>query len=258
MASNTNQVPPGEPAKADVALLESLRTRLMSLVWILEQMKKELMANQIAPPDWPSIQRSISAVSSTITSIQSFINKDPETLSTFRALHSFPIPPFPTADPSLGALIDTISSKEPGAKEKDWILAKLTKAAEFAHVPGDWGIEAKRPVEEEDEEMNEGGEGRIKLRRQKANLDEDQLAELWKDVYDIVEEVSINASNENQQGDESGVSGDEEDEEMEDVLGTETPAQGAAGEKEEKVKEEQPMMSLETLHRFMSTGSTFR
>jgi hypothetical protein len=52
MASNTAQVPPGEPAKADVALLESLRTRLMSLVWILEQMKKELMANQTAPPDW--------------------------------------------------------------------------------------------------------------------------------------------------------------------------------------------------------------
>ncbi|KAL1611812.1 mediator of RNA polymerase II transcription subunit 8 [Paraconiothyrium brasiliense] len=253
---------PGEPAKADVALLESLRTRLMSLVWILEQMKKELIANQTAPPDWPSIQRSISAVSSTITSIQSFINKDPETLSTFRALHSFPIPPFPTADPQLGPLLDTIFSKEPGAKEKDWILAKLIKAAEFAHVPGDWGIEAKRPAEEDDEKMDEGEEGTVKLRRVKANLDEDQLAALWNDVYEIAEEAAADAANQQEQDGESGdegASGDEEDEEMEDVVGTGigTPAQDAAGEKE-KVKEEQPMMSLDTIHRFMSTGSTFR
>jgi hypothetical protein len=134
-------------------------------------------------------------------------------------------------------------------------LAKLIKAAEFAHVPGDWGIEAKRPTEEEDEVLDEGEEGKLKIRRQKANLDEDQLAELWKDVYDIVEEVSTNVDNQ-QEEDESGSS----DDEMEDVVGTGTgtPAQGAAGEKEEKIKEEQPMMSLETLHRFMSTGSTFR
>ncbi|KAJ4357526.1 mediator of RNA polymerase II transcription subunit 8 [Didymosphaeria variabile] len=256
MASNTNQVMPGEPAKADVALLESLRTRLMSLVWILEQMKKELIANQTAPPDWPSIQRSIAAVSSTITSIQSFINKDPETLSTFRALHSFPIPPFPTADPQLGPLIDTIFSKEPGTKEKDWILAKLTKAAEFAHVPGDWGIEAKRPAQEDDEKMDEGEEGRAKLRRVKADLDEDQLAALWKDVYDIAEEAADDATNQQEQG---GESGDEEDEDMEDVVGTETgsPAQDAVVE-QKKAKEEQPMMSLDTIHRFTSTGSTFR
>ncbi|KAF9735120.1 hypothetical protein PMIN06_001465 [Paraphaeosphaeria minitans] len=257
MASNTYQAPTGEPAKADIGLLESLRTRLMSLVWILEQMKKELMANPTAPPDWPTIQRSISAVSNTITSIQSFINKDPETHSTFRALHSFPIPPFPTANESLGTIIDAILSKEPGTKEKDWILDKIIKAAEFAHVPSDWDIQAKPPADEEDEDMDEGGESGVKLRRQKANLDEDQLADLWKDVYDIVNEVA-NVSNQNQEGDDSGASGDEEDEEMEDVLGTETPAQGAAGERQEKVKKEQPMMSLDTIHRFMSTGSTFR
>jgi hypothetical protein len=120
-------------------------------------------------------------------------------------------------------------------------------------VPGDWGIEAKRPAEDEDEEADEGEEGKVKIRRQKANLDEDQLAELWKDVYDIVEEVSTNVDNQ-QEDDESDAS----DEEMEDVVGTETgtPAQGAAGEKQEV--EEQPMMSLDTLHRFMSTGSTYR
>lgn len=124
-------------------------------------------------------------------------------------------------------------------------------------MPSDWNIEAKPPAEEEDEDMDKGQEGKLKPRRQKANLDEDQLAGLWKDVYDIVEVVS-KVSNANQQGDESGMSGDEEDQEMEDVLGTETPAQGAAGEKNEKVEEEQPMMSLDTIHRFMSTGSTFR
>lgn len=203
----------------------------------------------------PSIQRSISAVSSTITSIQSFVNKDPETLSTFRALHSFPIPPFPTANPSLGTLIDTIMSKEPGAKEKDWILDKIIKAAEFAHVPSDWDIQAKPAVEEEDETMEEAGESKLKLRRQKANLDEDQLAELWNDVFDVVNEVAQN-SNLNDQEDESGDE-EEEDEEMEDALETETPAQGASGGMTKKM-EEQPMMSLDVLHRFMSTGKTVR
>ena len=52
MASSVGKVVPGEPEKADVALLESLRARLMSLVWMLEQMKRELLANQTAPPAW--------------------------------------------------------------------------------------------------------------------------------------------------------------------------------------------------------------
>lgn len=127
-------------------------------------------------------------------------------------------------------------------------------------MPGDWGIEAKPTVEEDDEEMDEGRDGLPKVRRQKAYLDEDQLAELWKDVYDIVEESAAYAQNEQEEG-ESGDEGEsEEDEEMEDVVGTGTgaEAQGAAGEKKQAVQEEQPMMSLETIHRFMSTGSTFR
>ncbi|KAF1974348.1 hypothetical protein BU23DRAFT_553410 [Bimuria novae-zelandiae CBS 107.79] len=251
MASNVVQVATGEPDKADIAMLESLRARLMSLVWILEQMKKEILANQQTPPDWPTIQRNISAVSGTINSIQSFINNDPKTLATFRALHAFPIPPMPNGDPQMAALIDTIFSKEPGAKEQDWIRAKLVKAAEFAHVPGDWGIEAKRANEDDDEEMDGVEEGSTRLRRQKAYLDEDQLAELWRDVYDIAEDQAAVAQNALE---ESGDEDEDEDEEMEDVEGTGAQTGGAASAHKSDAKDV-PMMSLNTIHKFMSTGA---
>lgn len=146
----------------------------------------------------------------------------------------------------MGALVDTIFSKEPGAKENDWIRAKLVKAAEFAHVPGDWGIEAKKLDDEDDQDMYEGAEGAASLRRKKAFLDEDQLAELWRDVYDIAEEQTTVAQNA-LIADDSEESGDEE---MEDVEGTGTSAHAASEEKSNV-----PMMSLSVIHKFMATGA---
>ena len=200
------------------------------------------------------MQRNIAAVSNTINSIQDFVNNDPKTLATFRALHAFPIPPFPNGDPQMSALSDTIFSKEPGNKEQDWIRAKLTNAAEFAHVPGDWGIEAKRPAEEHEDETQTQEERNP--RRQRAYLDEDQLAALWNDVYDLVEEqatVAQNALNEEASGDEDEDEG--EDEEMDGVEGAggPSPTSAAASKPMEK---EVPMMSLNTIHKFMSTGTT--
>ena len=151
----------------------------------------------------------------------------------------------------MSALADTIFSKEPGAKEQDWIRAKLIKAAEFAHVPGDWGIEAKPAAEEGGDEMGDSKESDTRLKRRKAYLDEDQLADLWRDVYDIVEEqaaVAQNALNDGESEEE------DEDEEMEDVegVGGSTQAAGSVPKLQEK---EVPMMSLNTIHKFMSTGA---
>lgn len=203
------------------------------------------------------MQRNIAAVSNTINSIQDFINNDPKTLSTFQALHAFPIPPFPNGDPQMSALADTIFSKEPGNKEQDWIRAKLINAAEFAHVPGDWGIEAKRPADEDEarDETDSEEEHHSRPRRQKAYLDEDQLAALWNDVYDLVEDqatVAQNALNEEASGDED--EDEDEDEEMDDVQGLGEPRQTSAATSKPKEKEV-PMMSLNTIHKFISTGT---
>lgn len=151
----------------------------------------------------------------------------------------------------MSALADTIFSKEPGAKEQDWIRAKVIKSAEFAHVPGDWGIEAKRPTEENMDEGGTGEESETRPKRQKAYLDEDQLAELWRDVYDIVEEQAAVAQNALNEGDSEE---EDEDEEMEDVegVGGSTQAEGGVPKPQEK---EVPMMSLNMIHKFMSTGA---
>ncbi|KAJ4286783.1 mediator of RNA polymerase II transcription subunit 8 [Kalmusia sp. IMI 367209] len=249
-----SQNAPGEPSRADIALLESLRARLMPLVYNLEGLKNEVYYNPNAPPDWPSIQRSIAALSSTLNSIHSLINDNPDATATLRALHAYPIPPFPITDPNLGHLPDAILRKVPTPEEKDWILAKLAKAAEFAHVPGDWDIEAKKPVEEGEDESGEGGVAKVK--RSKANLDEDQLADIWNAALGIVDtqgaifEEKQKASNASTPA-ESG----EEDEEMEDVVGTGATSQPSGSAPAHPTAVAQPMMSLDTIHRFMSTGT---
>lgn len=49
--SGLNQYAQGQPQKTDLAALESLRARLMPLVYNLESLKMEL-ANPNAPADW--------------------------------------------------------------------------------------------------------------------------------------------------------------------------------------------------------------
>ena len=81
MAESQGQAAPGEPAKADVALLESLRARLMSLVWMLEQMKRELLSNPAAPPEWYAILRSVNTHALLLSSSHS--------LEEFSHVHTF-------------------------------------------------------------------------------------------------------------------------------------------------------------------------
>lgn len=155
-------------------------------------------------------------------------------------------------DPNLGHLPEAILRKVPSPEENDWIIAKLAKAAEFAHVPGDWNIEPKKPIDEDEEEDGKL-EGVARVKRTRTILDEDQLTEVWNGALVAVKQAAdVVDRNQNADEDEGG---DSDDEEMEDVEIGGEPAQNAGSASPPPPVAQQPMMSLDTIHRFMASGA---
>ncbi|KAF2643020.1 hypothetical protein P280DRAFT_515459 [Massarina eburnea CBS 473.64] len=255
---NQKQNPPaamaGQPGPAEVAALNSLRQKLLPLVYQLDGMKNE-MANPIKPPDWPAIQRATASANSLISSIQSLLNDDPDTTKIFASLHPYPISPYPISDPLLGNIATTHLRKGLEVHEQDWVTSRLAKAASFAVVPPEWEIEPwqpKDPDAEDDEDGADDGEdiAAKKVKRLVGTLNEDQIAELWAQSADIVEEEMANVDP--QPGEDDDEEEEDEDEEME---GTDEKPDAGSGKGKEKAVVAQPLMPLEVLHKFMTTGA---
>lgn len=160
-----------------------------------------------------------------------------------RALHPFPIPPFPIMGAGMNTA-NTLLRKRLEPKEEEWVEARLRKASEFAHVPSEWGIEPRKSDaktekddSDSDEDKDEGDDGaaeRLPTKRVKGTLDEDQILDLWKFAHQEAFDAQYlrrkypEAYGEGEgdgDGDEEGDSPtddekDEDEEEFEDVMDT--------------------------------------
>lgn len=186
---------------------------------------------------------------------------------TIWQLHPYPMTPFPIDNPDMAGLASVILRKRLDVNEEKWILDRLAKAQEFAHVPEDLVIEPRKPKddgkkdgdessddEDEDGDGDDGPDGaRVKVERRKGTLDEDQLAELWGISKDVVEEELAHVGEE-QMGEESQASSPADV----DMGGTGSQQQTDDASKNAQQTAAQqitPMMPLATIHRFMTTGA---
>ncbi|KAF1958704.1 hypothetical protein CC80DRAFT_490525 [Byssothecium circinans] len=242
----------GQLGPVEISALNALRSKLLPLVYQLSNMQNE-MANPVKPPDWPSIQRSTASVNTLITSIQTLLTDDPETTKIFASLHPYPISPYPTSDPLLSNIATTHLRKTLEVHDQDWVTDRLAKASEFAHVPEDWGIEPRKPKEEKEDDVSDDREDDMsrKVKRVKGALNEDQIAELWGQGADIVEEEMEHVGA--QTGSGSGSEEEEEEDEDEEMEGTDVKGDTSVAKAKSVVA--QPLMPLEVLHKFMMVGA---
>lgn len=152
-----------------------------------------------------------------------------------KALHPFPIPPFPMHLPHAQGMANTLLRKRLEPMEEGWVEKRLQKAAEFAKVPEAWGIEPKKPeVKDEDDEQDSEGEDTgetadvMPLKRVKGSLGESDIVEMWKLAHqETFDQEYLKATYPHEYGEDAGAGyedseedEDEDEEEFEDVMDT--------------------------------------
>jgi hypothetical protein len=261
----------GQPSREDTQTLDQLRRQLMPMIGLLDKlhadMQTKLFRGEVV--DWPHIRHTISVINSYLTSINAYINgsyrhkeeaikdtngkpildeeKNPRMLyrdtaneghaDRIGALHVFPQAPYPMMNERLASMAAVLLDKRLGPPEEKWVEERLRKAAEFAYVPGEWGIEARKveAKEESGEEEDDDGEQKgalegLPMKRVKGTLNEDEILEMWA----VGHKTTFDKTYQREQGigEDEGVEDeeeDEEDEEMEDVkIEGHTPSQGGA------------------------------
>jgi hypothetical protein len=263
----------GQPSREDLQTLDQLRRQLMPMIGLLDKlhsdMQQKLFRGEVV--DWPHIRHTVSVINSYLTSINAYINgsyrhkeealkdtngnaildeeKNPRMLyrdtaneghaDRIGAMHVFPQAPYPMTNERLASMAAVLLDKRLGPPEEKWVEERLRKAAEFAYVPGEWGIEARKVetkeegADEEDEEDDDGEQGGalegLPMKRVKGTLNEDQILEMWtvghKTTFDkgYQRDRGFGEAEEAEDDEED----EDEDEEMEDVkIEGRTPSQG--------------------------------
>jgi hypothetical protein len=318
----------GAPTREDWQTLEHLRSRIMPMIGLLDKlhvdMQHKLFQGQAV--DWPKLSQTITKINGQLTSINHYINGtykhreevyrdvngrpiiDREGNQKMRyddtaieghaekleSMHVFPQAPFPMLDDRLASMAMVLLDKRLVGPEEKWVEERLRKAAEFAHVPAEWGIEPRKPKEEEneDEEGDDDSKGDvagIPTRRVKGTLNEDEILEMWSvghktafdRQYQDEKKFGMQATGGGDEDDE-----DEDEEEMEDVkIEGQTPVEGEGDEDMDDEEDDSedadspkaqssapvvmiqrappsvhkpvpgvPMLSLGIVHRFMASG----
>ncbi|KAH8726802.1 hypothetical protein GQ44DRAFT_612641 [Phaeosphaeriaceae sp. PMI808] len=210
----------GQPTREDTQTLDQLRRQLMPMIGLLDKLQNDMVfkLNRGETVDWPHIRHTISIINSYLTSINAYINgsyrhtqeavkdtagnaildeeKNPRMIyrdyanpghaEGIGALHPYPQSPFPMLNERLAGMAQVLLDKRLGPTEEKWVEERLKKAAEFAYVPSEWGIEARKPIADK----NEGGENNedddmkgwdvgIPTKRVKGTLNEDEIIEMW-------------------------------------------------------------------------------
>ncbi|CBX94494.1 hypothetical protein IAQ61_009663 [Plenodomus lingam] len=140
-----------------------------------------------------------------------------------KALHPFPIPPFPMHLPHAQGMANTLLRKRLEPMEEGWVGKRLQKAAEFAEVPEAWGIEPKKPEAKEEDDEKDGDDedtredaNAMPLKRVKGALSEADIVEMWRMAHqEAFDQEYLKATYPNIYGDDAGAE-DEEDEDEED------------------------------------------
>ncbi|KAF2856758.1 hypothetical protein T440DRAFT_382715 [Plenodomus tracheiphilus IPT5] len=204
-----------------------------------------------------------------------------------KALHPFPIPPFPMHLPHAQGMANTLLRKRLEPVEEGWVEKRLQKAAEFVEIPEAWGIEPKKPeVKDDDKEQDIDDEAEgddtdaMPPKRVKGSLGEIDILEMWKFAHqEAFDQEYLKEKYPNIYGGDAGAEDEEyeeeeeeEEEEFEDVMDTSgapevaasAPAnatsQGAA-QVTASVKPTahppvpgQPVLPLSFMHKFMVLG----
>ncbi|KAI8938060.1 hypothetical protein NX059_005733 [Plenodomus lindquistii] len=217
---------------------------------------------------------------------------EPAQRDRIKALHPFPIPPFPMHLPHAQGMANTLLRKRLEPMEENWVEKRLQRAAEFAYVPEAWGVEPRKPEkkdgdDEQDSDDDDASEDAdtMPLKRVKGSLGEDDLVEMWKSAhqeafdqqylrmkYPNIYGEDTGAGDDDDDDDDSGDDDDDDEDEFEDVMDTsgapETAAPAAAPATSQDpahaattVKSDvhqpvpgQPILPLGFMHRFMVLG----
>lgn len=267
----------GHAPREDLQALDQLRRQLMPMIGVLDKLHADMQhkAYRGEVIDWPTIRYTVSRVNDYLSSITAYLNgtykhrEDPliatdgkpmvdqegnqrvrvvETAvegmaGKIGALHVYPQAPFPMGNERLAGMAAVLLDKRLGPPEEKWVEERLRKAAEFAYVPPEWGIEAVKKSagdkkndddEDEDEDIKEWYDG-LFTKRVKGSLNEDQIGEIWATGYlaafDKVfqDEKKLGSWGDEEVYEEGEDEEDEDEEEMEDVLGDgQTPVVGGA------------------------------
>jgi hypothetical protein len=264
----------GQPSREDLQTLDQLRRQLMPMIGLLDKlhadMQTKLFRGEVV--DWPHIRHTISVINSYLTSINAYINgsyrhkeeaikdtngnaildeeKNPRMLyrdsaneghaDRIGAMHVFPQAPYPMMNERLASMAAVLLDKRLGPPEEKWVEERLRKAAEFAYVPGEWGIDARKVetkddgvgAEDDEDDDEQGGalEG-LPMKRVKGTLNEDQILEMWavghKTTFDKSYQRERGFGEAEEVEDDEEEDEEDEDEEMEDVkIEGQTPSQG--------------------------------
>jgi hypothetical protein len=265
----------GQPTREDTQALDQLRRQLMPMIGLLDKLYSEMHAKMFRGEavDWPHIRHTISVINSYLTSINGYINgsyrhreeaikdtngkpildeeKNPRMIyrdianegqaGRLGALHIYPQAPFPLTNERLAGMAGVLLDKRLGQPEEKWVEERLRKAAEFAYVPGEWGIEPRKSVEANDDDESDGDEEDLKgcleglpTKRLKGTLNEDEIMEIWgighRTAFDRQYQRDQGYGQDGgEQDDDEEDEDDEEEEEMEDVkIEGHTPMQANA------------------------------
>jgi hypothetical protein len=270
----------GQPTREETQTLDQLRRQLMPMIGLLDKlhldMQQKMHRGEVV--EWPQIRHTISAINYKLSSINGYINgyykhteeavkdsnnkpvldeeknprmryidtAEPGKRDMIAALHVFPQAPYPMGNDQLAYTSEMLLEKRLGPNEQKWLEERIRKAAEFAYVPGDLGITARKPVEvksdsdDEDDGMKGWDDG-IPTRRVKGTLSEDQIMEIWslghKTAFDKAYAKNMRFG-EDEDGEEEEE--EEEEDEMEDV-----PIEGVTPSNGGNVKGDQDMEGVE-------------
>jgi hypothetical protein len=246
----------GQPTREETQTLDQLRRQLMPMIGLLDKlhldMQQKMHRGEVV--EWPQIRHTISAINYKLSSINGYINgyykhaeeavkdsnnkpvldeennprmryidtAEPGKRDMIAALHVFPHAPYPMGNDQLAYTAEMLLEKRLGPNEQKWLEERIRKAAEFAYVPGELGIDVRKPVEvkedsDDDDDDMKGWDDGIPTRRVKGTLSEDQITEMWslghKTAFDKAYAKDMRFG-EDDDGEEDE---DEEEEEMEDV-----------------------------------------
>lgn len=308
----------GQPNAEDIKALETLRRGLIPMLATLDKLKydMEVAVQQKRAIDWPQIQRATSTVNSYITTLMTTINggrrytlenrktdagkvlknkqndarrdyRDVEIepqADIIRNLHPFPTSPYPGTDDRVNTVAQGLLRKRMEPAEEKWVQERLQKALEFATLPAEWGIEARKASADK-EEKDSGDETDAEApstaigkfnKRVNGVLTEEQLVQRWNSAHMwFFNPPRTDFDDEGEY--EDGEEGDDEDDEdgFEDAMGTPAADAGAQPSQEDvqlskppppvvMIQEAEPpvhkpvpgmpVLDLGVIQKFMATG----
>lgn len=109
-----------------------------------------------------------------------------------KALHPFPIAPFPIMQGNGAGMATTLLRKRLEPTEEGWVEQRLQKAAQFADVPAEWGIEprkleAKEVKDKDDSDAEDNATtDRMPTKRVQGSLSDDDIMQMWKYAHQEV------------------------------------------------------------------------